>query len=121
MKCNIESNKDIEVLMEFDKNIMSKGEKQVFIMSLYWSIMQLSNKEVPFVIDTPFARIDTIHRKNITNYFFKELKGQVFIFSTDEEITSNHMKLIGKDLSAKFLIENIDNSKTIIKKNEYFS
>ena len=48
-----------EVMMEFDKSTMSKGEKQVFIMALYWSIMQLCNKEIPFIIDTPFARIDT--------------------------------------------------------------
>ena len=111
---------ELDTLLEFDKTIMSKGEKQVFIMSLYWSIMELCNKEVPFVIDTPFARIDTIHRAHITEYFFKELKGQVFIFSTDEEITDEHMKVIGKDLQSKFLIENNDNSKTTIMPGNYF-
>lgn len=111
---------ELDTLLEFDKTIMSKGEKQVFIMSLYWSIMELCNKEVPFVIDTPFARIDTIHRAHITEYFFKELKGQVFIFSTDEEITDEHMKVIGKDLQSKFLIENNDNSKTTINPGNYF-
>lgn len=111
----------IDILMEFNKDTMSKGERQMFIMALYLAMMQLSNKEVPFVIDTPFARIDTIHRENITKFFFKQLKGQVFIFSTDEEITQNHMELLGTDLEAKFLIENSDNTKTIIKANEYFA
>lgn len=114
------SNTVFEVMMEFDKSTMSKGEKQVFIMALYWSIMQLCNKEIPFLIDTPFARIDTEHRAHITEHFFKELRGQVIIFSTDEEITEEHMEVIGSDLQSKFLIENMDNKKTVITPNMYF-
>lgn len=112
--------KVFDVMLEFDKATMSKGEKQVFIMALYWAIMQLCNKEIPFIIDTPFARIDTIHRAHITEYFFKELSGQVLIFSTDEEITPEHMGVIGSDLQSKFLIENVDNKKTVITANKYF-
>lgn len=112
--------KVFDVMLEFDKDTMSKGEKQVFIMALYWAMLQLSNKEIPFIIDTPFARIDTEHRAHITEHFFKTLKGQVFIFSTDEEITKEHMDVIGEDLSAKFLIDNTDNIRTIIKANTYF-
>lgn len=114
------SNITLDVMLEFDKSTMSKGEKQVFIMSLYWAMMQLCNKEIPFIIDTPFARIDTEHRAHITEHFFKELSGQVFIFSTNEEITPEHVNVIGNDLQAKFLIENIDNKKTIIESNKYF-
>lgn len=115
-----ESKKVFDVMLEFDKSTMSKGEKQVFIMALYWAIMQLCNKEIPFIIDTPFARIDTTHRAHITEYFFKELSGQVLIFSTDEEITPEHMDVIGTDLQSKFLIENVDNKKTVITANKYF-
>ena len=89
-------------------------------MSLYWAIMQLCNKEIPFIIDTPFARIDTTHRAHITEKFFKELKGQVIIFSTDEEITREHLDVIGCDLQSTFLIENVDNRKTTIIEKKYF-
>ncbi len=115
-----DNQKAIDVMLELDKVTMSKGEKQVFIMALYWAIMQLCNKEIPFIIDTPFARIDMIHRAHITEFFFKELKGQVLIFSTDEEITSEHMEIIGEDLQSRFLIENVDNNKTVITANKYF-
>ena len=114
------SNKQLDVTIEFDKSTMSKGEKQVFIMSLYWAMMQLCNKEIPFIIDTPFARIDTEHRAHITEYFFKELTGQVFIFSTNEEITQEHVGVIGEDLQATFLIENTDNKRTSIESKKYF-
>ena len=89
-------------------------------MALYWSIMQLCNKDIPFIIDTPFARIDTEHREHITKHFFKELKGQIFIFSTDEEITEHHMNVIDEDLGGKFLIENANNTKTSIIAGKYF-
>lgn len=58
---------------EIDKSRLSKGEKQVFIMALYWALISLSNTSIPFIIDTPIARIDSEHREKITEYFFKEL------------------------------------------------
>lgn len=55
----------IALPVEIDKASLSNGEKQIFIMALYYSLAQLSSHEIPFIIDTPFARIDTEHRKNI--------------------------------------------------------
>lgn len=110
----------IDCLQEIDKSRLSKGEKQVFIMALYWSIMQLSRYDVPFIIDTPFARIDTEHRANITKNFFMDLKGQIFIFSTNEEIIGNNFDIMKSKIQATFLLENVDNSCTKIKVNEYF-
>lgn len=110
----------ITVLQEIEKSRLSKGEKQVFIMALYWSFMQLNKQEVPFVIDTPFARIDSEHRTNITKRFFMDLSGQVFIFSTNEEIVGEHYEQMCKKIQAKFLLENVDNLQTTVYANEYF-
>jgi len=110
----------IDVVYEIDKTLLSKGEQQIFIMALYWSIMQLCKQAVPFFIDTPFARIDTEHRENITEKFFKELNGQVFIFSTDEEIVGKHVELLGSSIQARFMLENVDNKKTNLISNKYF-
>lgn len=106
--------------IEIDKESFSNGEKQIFIMALYYSLIQLGNHEIPFVIDTPFARIDTEHRQNIAKHFFRELKGQVFILSTNEEITSNHVQMLGDKILAQYMLENTDNKKTIIIKDAYF-
>lgn len=114
------SSQMIECLQEIEKSRLSKGEKQVFIMSLYWALVQLSNHEVPFVIDTPFARIDTEHRSNITKNFFMDLQGQVFIFSTNEEIVGENYKVISRDIKAKFILENLDNTRTLVTPNKYF-
>lgn len=111
---------EVMAFQEIEKSRLSKGEKQVFIMALYWALVQLSNHEVPFVIDTPFARIDSEHRANITKKFFMDLKGQVFIFSTNEEIVGENYKAINQSVQAKFLLENVDNISTTVIANKYF-
>lgn len=106
--------------IEIDKASLSNGEKQIFIMALYHSLVSLCNHELPFVIDTPFARIDTEHRHNISKHFFSKLNGQVFILSTNEEINSSHVKLLEDKIAATYMLENTDNKKTIVLKNSYF-
>ena len=114
------SEQTVEVQYEIDKAVLSNGEKQVYIMTLYWSIMKLCRQEVPFIIDTPFARIDSEHRANITEKFFNDLAGQVFIFSTNEEIVGHHLDIISDNVQATFLLENAENEKTTVCANAYF-
>ncbi len=106
--------------VEIDKASLSNGEKQIFIMALYHSLVRLCNHELPFVIDTPFARIDTEHRRNISKHFFSALNGQVFILSTNEEINSAHVRLLEEKIAATYMLENTDNKRTIVVKNSYF-
>ncbi len=110
----------ITLPVEVDKSSFSNGEKQIFIMALYYSLVQLGNHDIPFVIDTPFARIDTEHRYNIAKHFFSKLNGQVFILSTNEEITCDHVQLLQNKILAQYLLENVDNKKTVIVKDSYF-
>ncbi|MCX7914383.1 MAG: DNA sulfur modification protein DndD, partial [Thermodesulfovibrionales bacterium] len=60
----------IELPVKVDINGFSKGEQQIYIMSLYWALIKMSNNNIPFVIDTPYARIDSVHRERITTKFF---------------------------------------------------
>lgn len=111
---------DIQLPVEIEKTSLSNGEKQIFIMALYHSLVQLCNREVPFVIDTPFARIDTEHRQNISKHFFSKLNGQVFILSTNEEINTKHVGIMKDKIAATYMLENTDNTKTSVLKNAYF-
>lgn len=106
--------------VEIDKTSLSNGEKQIFIMALYHSLVQLCNHEIPFIIDTPFARIDTEHRRNISTHFFCKLNGQVFILSTNEEINSAHVQIMGDRIAATYMLENTDNKRTTVVSNQYF-
>ena len=102
------------------KTPFSQGEKQVYIMSLYISLLQISHGRVPFIIDTPFARIDSEHREKIIEVFFKKLDSQILILSTDEEIIGECYNLLKDRVADKFLLESLNHGVTTIIENQYF-
>lgn len=106
--------------VEINKDRLSSGEKQIFVMSLYWAMMNQSKNELPFIIDTPFARIDAQHRTNITEHFFKKLTGQLIILSTDEELSNNHLEAMSSQISHVYMLEYGQDKRTHIKMNQYF-
>lgn len=110
---------------EFDlpvevKQQLSAGEKQIFIMALYQALSQLNKINVPYIVDTPFARIDKEHRGKILNQFFKKLSGQIIILSTDEEIVGEYEESISGVVSNKFILSHASNGNTEILSNTYF-
>lgn len=120
VKLSEKAEKCIMLPIEIDKGSLSNGEKQIFIMAVYHSLVQLGAHEIPFIIDTPFARIDTEHRFNISKYFFSTLKGQVFILSTNEEINTEHIQILGDKILETYLLENTDNKRTHVVQDSYF-
>jgi len=102
------------------KQQLSAGEKQIFIMALYQALSHLNQINVPYIIDTPFARIDGEHREKILRYFFKELKGQIIILSTDEEIVANYKHVISDIISDTYILNHTGDGHTEIKANTYF-
>lgn len=85
---------------------LSKGEKQVFLLSLYWAIIKSSGQNIPFIIDTPFARIDTEHREQLTKLFFTTISDQVIILSTDEEVVGIYHDMIRDKVAHEYLLSN---------------
>ena len=106
--------------MELDYTRFSNGEKQVLVMSLYWAIMNQSQSDLPFIIDTPFARIDSEHRANITERFFKELHGQLFVLSTNEELRHEHINALDQQIAKVYMLEYGEDKRTRISEGSYF-
>lgn len=102
------------------KQQLSAGEKQIFIMALYQALSQLNKINVPYIIDTPFARIDKEHRGKILNQFFKKLNGQIIILSTDEEIVGEYQESIYNIVSNTFVLNHTTDGNTEILANTYF-
>ena len=99
------ANERIDLFSKVEFNQLSKGEKQIFILSLYYAIIRVSGKDIPFVIDTPYARIDTEHREQISREFFPNISRQVIILSTDEEITKTYYDVIKPHISKEYLLQ----------------
>lgn len=72
--------------VKIPKENLSSGEKQVYAIALLWALTRCSSKPMPFIIDTPLARLDSEHRSNLIYNFFPNASYQVIILSTDTEI-----------------------------------
>lgn len=110
----------LELYKRIDLNMLSKGERQIFILALYWAIIQISGKHIPFVIDTPYARIDASHREEISSKFFPNISSQVIILSTDEEITKDYYKIIKPYIAKEYLLQNNQSENKTTVTNGYF-
>ena len=109
-----------ELYKNIDLNRLSKGERQIFILALYWAIIELSGQDIPFVIDTPYARIDANHRREISEKFFPNISKQVVILSTDEEINEEYYEIIKPHIAREYLLINEEDQNKTTVKNHYF-
>lgn len=112
---------DREIVLPVEvKQQLSAGEKQIFIMALYQALSQLNKIDVPYIVDTPFARIDKEHREKILEKFFKKLNGQIIILSTDEEIVGEYQNVISDVVSNTFVLNHTSKGSTEILEDIYF-
>jgi len=118
---NIDEKTEFSLNRRIELTRLSKGERQIFILALYQAIIKISNNDIPFVIDTPYARIDAIHREEISKKFFPKISKQVIILSTDEEITEDYYPIIKPYIAQEYLLSNNQSeNRTSIEKRYFF-
>lgn len=110
----------INLRTKIDINGFSSGEKQIYILCLYWALLKASDIEIPFIIDTPYARIDETHRNNITSEYLSTISDQVIILSTNTEIDEKAYREIKPKLSGEYLIQYDDKNRKTIQSKGYF-
>ena len=113
-------NSTYDLYKRVDISRLSKGERQIFILSLYWAIIELSGQDIPFIIDTPYARIDANHRKEISEKFFPSISKQVVILSTDEEINEEYYEIIKPYIAKEYLLINDESQNRTTVEQHYF-
>jgi DNA sulfur modification protein DndD len=57
------------------------------------------------IIDTPLARLDTEHRRNLIESYFPAASHQVVLLSTDTEVDVSLVKNLGDNISHSFKLE----------------
>lgn len=105
---------------EIKKEVLSQGEKQLYISSLIKAILKESIQNLPIFIDTPLGRLDDEHIKNILLYYYPDLSEQVVILSTNNEITPKRFNDISDNVSKSYLLVN-DGINTKLKKGYFHS
>ena len=112
--------KNITLSTKININDFSNGEKQIYILCLIWAIIKSSGVEIPFIIDTPYARIDETHRNSLTTTYLPNISKQVIILSTNKEIDHELYKVVKPYVCDEYLLlYNTELRKTEVK-NGYF-
>ncbi|NTV15320.1 MAG: DNA sulfur modification protein DndD [Desulfobulbaceae bacterium] len=105
----------------FDK---SAGEDQLFATALLAGLAEVSGLHAPLVVDTPLARLDSQHRKNILNYWISDKSRQVFLLSQDKEIDAQLFNELEDYVAQTYLLQNQQIGsgvgKTVATKDAYF-
>lgn len=99
---------DLEVIDRYQRPArpeMSAGERQVLSLSFITAMSRISEEEAPLVMDTPFGRLSSQPRNNVTK-FLPDLADQLILFVTDEELRdqarANLDPRIGKEYWLEF-------------------
>ena len=89
---------------EISREELSKGELQMYATAIVWGLAKTSGRPLPFVIDTPLARLDEQHRENLIQNFYPSASHQTIIFSTDTEIVNSYYELLKSSISKSGVI-----------------
>ncbi len=89
---------------EIPREVLSNGELQVYATAIMWGLALTSGRSMPFVIDTPLARLDMSHRENFVRWFYPEASHQVIILSTDSEITEQYYRQMRPHMSREMRV-----------------
>lgn len=100
---------------------LSAGERQLFATSLLWGLSKATTQKLPTIVDTPVARLDSTHRKQLVENYFPQAAHQVILLSTNEEIVGEYYKALSSFIGKEYLIS-FDEEKQKTKVSEgYFS
>ncbi len=105
---------------EITKEMLSKGELQMYATSVVWGLAKTSGRPLPFMIDTPLARLDDEHRENIVENFYPFASHQTIILSTNSEINFHFYQKLKPYIAKSFVIQYDSANGKTIKHNGYF-
>lgn len=102
------------------KGTLSEGEKQMFATAVLWALAKTSGRPLPFMIDTPLARLDAMHRNSIVERFLPAASHQVLVFSTDTEIREAEYGKLRPYLTRSYVMEYSREDNCTRRRDGYF-
>lgn len=88
----------------------ASGQVQVMVMSLIYAMAEVTDIQMPFVIDTPLARLDVKRRQGLLKHW-TTLDQQVILLAQDAEINGAIAEELSPYVNKTYLVtaESIDN------------
>ena len=63
----------------------SAGERQLYALALLQAMREVSDRQLPLLVDTPLARLDAEHRHRLLHDYLPAVSDQILLFATDAE------------------------------------
>lgn len=98
---NLRINENYGLRLMDDKGVTfdhrGAGVEQIVALSLILALGKASVRSAALVLDTPFARLDDVHRDNILRNIWKESDQVILLLQSGEKISS----VVNKEISSK--------------------
>lgn len=102
-----------------DKEVLSKGEQQLYATALLKSLVDESNIKFSVFIDSPLQKFDKAHSHNIITSFYPKISDQVVLFPLlEKELSEVEFHSLLPKISGAFLIKNIDEDRSTFERVE---
>lgn len=98
----------------------SAGEKQLLVIAMLWALGICSKKQFPVIIDTPLARLDSVHRKALITNYIPKASEQIILLSTDEEIYGEAYQLLAPHIGKEYTLQYDEDTKQSSIEMGYF-
>lgn len=99
-----------------NKEILSKGEQQLYATSLLKSFVEESEIKFPVIIDSPLQKFDKSHANKIITEFYPTVSEQVILFPLlHKELSKNEFETMKPYINSVYFLKN-NNSYSYIEK-----
>ena len=89
------------------KEMLSKGEQQLYATSLLKALVEESGIQFPVFIDSPLQKFDKSHANKIITEFYPTVSKQVILFPLlHKELTESELEVMKPFVNATYLLKN---------------
>jgi len=103
-----------------ERRVFSAGMKEMYALSLLWALSRASGRELPIVIDTPVARLDTTNRRALFEKYLPSAGHQVVVLSTDTEVDKDWAKRLEPHVSRQYRLDYDSSTESTVIRPGYF-
>lgn len=103
-----------------ERRVFSAGMREMYALALLWALARASGRELPIVIDTPVARLDTTNRRALFERYLPYAGHQVIVLSTDTEVDIKWAERLSPYVSKQYRLDYDSSTDSNVIRPGYF-
>jgi len=103
------------------RSVFSAGMREIYALALLWALSRASARELPIVIDTPVARLDSTNRRALFERYLPHAGHQVVVLSLDTEVDVEWAQHLSPHVAKQYRLDlDTATDSTIIRPGYFF-